>query len=145
MTALLLATRNAHKAREIQQVLAGDYQYFTLLDFPAAPEAVEDGATFAANAAKKVSILADWLAATPQSWVVGRALRARRGGQRSARPTFPEPAKTDRSRLAANSPLLPAKFTLSDSPFYVVADDSGLEVDVLGGAPGAWPRNKAAE
>lgn len=69
MTALLISTHNPHKAQEIQQILAGDYQYLTLDDFPGAPAAVEDGATFAANAAKKVSALADWLAANPHAWV----------------------------------------------------------------------------
>ena len=52
MTALLIATRNAHKTREIQQVLAGSYQYLTLDDFLAAPAVIEDGATFSANAGK---------------------------------------------------------------------------------------------
>ena len=77
VTALLIATRNAHKVCEIRQILAADYQYLTLNDFPGAPPVAEDGATFAANAAKKVSALADWLAAKPPSWVAGRALLAR--------------------------------------------------------------------
>jgi len=97
MTALLIATRNAHKAREIRQVLNGDFQFLTLLDFPAAPDAIEDGATFAANASKKALVLADW--------------------------------------LAGNSPI---------PPFCVLADDSGLEVDALGGAPGVHSARFAA-
>jgi XTP/dITP diphosphohydrolase len=111
MTALLLATRNAHKTREIQQVLAGDYIYLTLRDFPGAPAAVEDGATFEANAAKKVSVLAGWLAANPR---------------------MPEPVA---SALGAD-PSIPA--------FYVLADDSGLEVEALSGAPGVHSARFAA-
>ena len=106
MTALVIATRNPHKAREIQQVLAGDYQYLTLTDFPGAPLAAEDGDTFAANAAKKTSALAGW--------------------------------------LAAHSQLLLQKLGSPETPLYVLADDSGLEVDALGGAPGVHSARFAA-
>jgi XTP/dITP diphosphohydrolase len=110
MTALLIATRNAHKAREIQQVLGADFLCFTLNDFPDAPAAVEDGATFAANAAKKANVLADWLATD------GRA----------------------RLRRALTSiPSLPPSF-------FILADDSGLEVDALNGAPGVHSARFAA-
>jgi len=87
MPTLLIASRNAHKAGEIAAILGDDFTVQTLAKFPAAPEVVEDGDTFAANAVKKAMEIAAWL-----------------GGQ--ARPDF------------------------------VLADDSGLEIDALGGAPG---------
>ena len=87
MPTLLIASRNAHKAGEIAAILSDDFTVRTLAKFPAAPEVVEDGDTFAANAVKKATEIAAWL-----------------GSQ--ARPDL------------------------------VLADDSGLEVDALDGAPG---------
>ncbi len=87
MPTLLIASRNAHKAEEIAAILGDDFTVQTLAKFTAAPEVVEDGDTFAANAVKKATEIAAWL-----------------GGQ--ARPDF------------------------------VLADDSGLEVDALDGKPG---------
>jgi len=97
MTTLLIATRNAHKVREICQILGGGFRCLMLNDFPGAPVAIEDAATFAGNATKKVLALADWLARNPGTV----------------------------SRMIAE-----------EAPLFIVADDSGLEVDALGGAPG---------
>lgn len=98
MIELLLATHSAGKIREIRAISAGEGWIWRGLDeFPAIPEAVEDGATFRDNAGIK---------ALYYSRVTG----------------------------------LPA-----------LADDSGLEVDALGGAPGVHsayyagqPRDDAA-
>ena len=111
--ALLIATRNAHKAREIRQVLTGDFQFLTLLDFPGAPDVVEDGATFAANASKKAAALASWLVANGPA-----------------------------ASLPSSDFFNPNLSTLA--PFYVLADDSGLEVDGLDGAPGVHSARFAA-
>lgn len=82
---LLLATHNAGKVREVRQMTANSgLLWYGLDDFPQAPEAVEDGATFADNARKKA-----------QHYAAATGLCA-------------------------------------------LADDSGLEVDCLGGAPGVW-------
>ncbi len=90
---MVLATGNAHKVRELRALLAGRHELggcdleqaiIGLDQVPNAPEVVEDGTTFAANALLKA-----------------RALCALTG--------------------------LPA-----------LADDSGLSVDVLGGAPGIF-------
>ena len=104
MTALLIATRNAHKAEEIRAILGGDLRYFTLDDFRGAPEVVEGAPTFAGNATKKAVELARWLSES----------------------SIRNPA----------SGITP--------PTFVLADDSGLEVDALNGAPGVRSARFAA-
>ena len=82
---LVLGTANRKKGRELAQLLApARLELRTLADFAEAIEVVEDGATFAENAAQK---------ATQQARHLGR---------------------------------------------WVLADDSGLAVDALGGAPGVY-------
>ncbi len=53
---LVIATRNAKKRGEILEILHGlDFELRDLSAYPDAPEVVEDGTTFAENAAKKAS------------------------------------------------------------------------------------------
>src|SRR5215813_13071501 len=96
MMRLVIATRNRHKVGEIKAILGSEIEYLTLERFPAAPQVVEDAATFEGNATKKAVTLANWLAAK------------QRGID------------------------------------YVLADDSGLEVDALKGAPGVHSARYAA-
>lgn len=102
MKCIVIATRNAHKVRELRAILGPRFRYFTLGDFAGAPIVVEDAPTFAGNARKKAEEIARWLAATPN-------------------PGLPE-----------------------DGPVFVLADDSGLEVDALDGAPGVHSARFAA-
>lgn len=92
---LLVATGSAHKLRELRELLHLERaQLISLADVPAAGaagEPVEDGATFAANAATK-------------------------------------------ARFYARATGLPT-----------LADDSGIEVDALGGGPGVRTRRYAGE
>jgi XTP/dITP diphosphohydrolase len=54
MKKLLLATRNQHKKRELQELLSGiEVDVLTLEDLKPMAEVEEDGATFEANAVKK--------------------------------------------------------------------------------------------
>jgi XTP/dITP diphosphohydrolase len=88
----VIATGNSGKIREFQALLAElGFNLKTLPDFPACPEVVEDGDTFAANAAKK------------------------------------------------------AKAVAACTGYAALADDSGLEVDALGGRPGVWSARYAAD
>jgi len=103
MTQLVIATRNAHKIREIRAILGDRFHYLTLEDFPHAPETIEDADTFAGNATKKAVELARWLA--------------------RARPSTLDPQPSSQ---------------------YVLADDSGLEVDALNRAPGVYSARFAA-
>jgi XTP/dITP diphosphohydrolase len=91
---LLLATRNAHKARELRELLGADFQLRDLSAFPNIALAEETGNTFAENAALKAIS-----------------------------------ASQDRQLEHA----------------LVIADDSGLEVDALGGAPGIYSARYAGE
>jgi XTP/dITP diphosphohydrolase len=103
MTTLVIATRNAHKVREVRTLLPALLKCLTLMDFPGAPDVAEDATTFAGNAGKKAAELARWLSA---------------GDFRSQIP--------------------------HDGSFAVLADDSGLEVDALNGAPGVYSARFAA-
>jgi XTP/dITP diphosphohydrolase len=99
MVTLLIATRNAHKVREIRGILGEEFHYLTLNDVDNPPEVIEDARTFAGNATKKALSLAKWLCERP----------APQAGE-----------------------------------LYVLADDSGLEVDALNGAPGVHSARFAA-
>ena len=79
---LIVATRNAHKTREIQHILGSGFSVRDLRAYPQISETIETGTSFEENAKLKA--------------------------------------------LAVSTNL----------PGLVVADDSGLEVDALGGAPG---------
>src|ERR1700747_3311265 len=95
---LVLASRNRKKSREVAEILAPHgIELASIADFPQVGEVVEDGATFAENAAKK----ATQPAAQIGRWVIGEdsglvvdAL-AGRPGVYSAR--FSGPDATDKS------------------------------------------------
>lgn len=58
---LVLATRNLGKVRELMDMLKSRcLQICSLQDFPDAPEVVEDGETYAENACKKATAIADY-------------------------------------------------------------------------------------
>ena len=88
---LLVATRSAHKLRELRELLGLEAELVDLDDVGITDEAIEDGETFEANAAIKARLFA----------------------------------------------------ALSGMP--TLADDSGIEVDALGGAPGVRTRRYAGE
>jgi XTP/dITP diphosphohydrolase len=81
---LVIATRNAHKTRELQLILGPEFTVRDLVAYPEISEIPETGTSFEENAKLKA--------------------------------------------LAASRQL----------PTLVIADDSGLEVDALGGAPGIY-------
>ena len=91
MQHLIVATRNAHKTREIRRILGADFAVSDLSAYPEAPETVETGKTFEENAVLKATTASRQL------------------------------------------------------PGLVVADDSGLEVDALGGAPGIYSARYAGQ
>lgn len=91
MIHLQLATRNAHKTRELRELLGDNFVLEDLTAHPEVGEVIEDGTTFAENARLKA--------------------------------------------IAVSRQL----------PGLVLADDSGLEVDSLGGAPGIRSARYAGE
>jgi len=95
---LVLASRNRKKSREVAEIVAPHgIELVSIADFPLVAEVIEDGATFAENAAKKASQPATQIG----RWVIGEdsglvvdAL-AGRPGVYSAR--FSGPGATDES------------------------------------------------
>ena len=92
MKTYILASKNAHKAKEIKDILGDDFHILTQTEAGAGDiEVVEDGKTFEENAVKKAQAIM----------------------QATGKPT--------------------------------IADDSGLCVDALGGAPGVYTARYAGE
>ncbi len=59
---MVIATKNKGKITEFQQMFAKEgWEVRSLLDYPDLPDIVEDGETFAENAAKKAETLANYL------------------------------------------------------------------------------------
>jgi len=88
---LIVATRNAHKAREIQRILGPDFAVRDLSDYPQISKTAEMGKTFEENA------------------------------------------------------ILKAAAASKELPGLVIADDSGLEVYALDGAPGIYSARYAGQ
>ncbi len=101
MRKLVLATRNAGKERELKLLLAGlPLEIVSLRDYPEMPELVEDGETFAANAAAKarqVAVYTGEMALADDSGLEVDALGGR-PGVHSAR--FAGPGASDADRNA---------------------------------------------
>ena len=91
MQHLIVATRNAHKAREIQRILGPDFAVRDLSDYPQISKTAEMGKTFEENA------------------------------------------------------ILKAAAASKELPGLVIADDSGLEVYALDGAPGIYSARYAGQ
>ena len=66
---LLIATRNAHKAREFARILPPQFELRTLADFPGAPDPEETGTTFEANAAIKAESISAVFPGLVAFWV----------------------------------------------------------------------------
>lgn len=79
---LIIATRNAHKTREIRQMIDGSYEILDATDFPDLPEVKETGTTFLENASLKaltISRFVDGLVLSDDSGLEVEALDGRPG------------------------------------------------------------------
>jgi XTP/dITP diphosphohydrolase len=111
MTTLVLATRNAGKLKEIRHLLESEgISVLSLEGFPEAPEVVEDGDTFAANAVKKAESIARAVGLpclADDSGLVVAALQGR-PGVHSARFSGPEANDlSNNHKLLAEMALVP--------------------------------------
>lgn len=137
---IVVGTNNPHKLREIRQILADikGVQLEGLAAFSGVPEIAEDAGSFTGNAQKKAYELARFIALAgrvgfaSQSTAMDddetdfQAISARRHRAVSSR----------RKKVRLNTERMPKVTKPSSLELLVMADDSGLEVDALGGEPG---------
>jgi len=145
MNTLVIATRNAHKVGEIRAILGDGFHCLTLNDLPSSPEVIEDAGTFAGNATKKAVVLATWLR---DAWT---RTEQEETEITEARTLFPPLAPVSTALFLSDGERVGVRGIggvfhelAQKDRLYVLADDSGLEVDALNGAPGVHSARFAA-
>jgi len=145
---LLLATRNQHKKRELEAMLADlELEILTLDDIPNLPEIIEDGASFAENATKKARETAALTHITCLADDSGLSVDALGGkpGVYSARFAGPD-ANDDRNneKLLGLMEVVPdEERTAAFVCAIALADTDGNTAVVEGSCPGRIIREKA--
>lgn len=114
---LLLSTHNRHKAEEIAPLLPAGFALLTLTEAGITGDVEEDATDLAGNALIKARWAAHEIAKTRDKH---------------------DPA-------AGNSPAANGNSPAAARQCYVAADDTGLEVNALGGAPGVLTARYAGE
>jgi non-canonical purine NTP pyrophosphatase (RdgB/HAM1 family) len=140
---IIVGSGNSHKIREIQEILAdvGQVRCVPFHELEDLPDIDENGRTFAENAALKARLLAQYLFARRGMRASGRHTAVDSEDTRSLEKLSAERARERHAGFRGAGSGRMAMVT-GDKPrlrpfdVLVMADDSGIVVDSLGGQPG---------
>jgi non-canonical purine NTP pyrophosphatase (RdgB/HAM1 family) len=142
---VIIGSGNAHKVREIRELLAtmSQLEVVPFTDFEPVPDVEEDGKTFAANAQLKTRLFAQYLFARRGVNASGRHTSVSVEDTRTLdRISATRAREQQLANAAGASQFSSRQLATAGGPrvrptdLFVIADDSGLVVDALGGAPG---------
>lgn len=142
---IIVGTGNRHKFEEIRAILSDvqDLELVPLWAFPNVPPVQEDEKTFEGNAGKKALELARFAALSQRVSYANQSTSAGVGDDEDEIDFDALSARRARETSGRHKPVslgssgrLPRMPDYTGVDVYVMADDSGLEVDALQGAPG---------